>query len=81
MTVVLIGGIKLIIVPLLALGANQDHRCNIRFSKGINLDEVSKYSKEKISLMKTLDNYSSRHKHALLLYSSPQTSDNWKDTL
>ena len=46
-TGVFIGGIPLIIVPLLALGANQVHRCSSRFSKGIMLDEVSKSSKEK----------------------------------
>ena len=55
--VALIGEITLIIVPLLALGSNHVHRCNRRFSKGINLDEVSKSSKEKISLMKILDDY------------------------
>ena len=80
MTGVLTGGITFIFVLLLALGTNQVHRCNSKFIKGINLDEVSKLSNEKTSLIKILDNYPSRHKHTLFLYSSPQTLDIWKDT-
>ena len=64
-TGVLIGGITLMIVLLLALGSNQVHKCNSRFSTGIHLDEVSKSSKEKISALKILDNFSSRRKHKL----------------
>ena len=68
LTGALIGTITLSTVPLLSLGNNQVHWCNSRFSKGINLDEVSKSSKEKISLMKILDNYSSRHKHIICVF-------------
>ena len=76
---VLIGGITLIVVPLLVLGKNQVQKCDSSFSKGVNTDEFSTSLKETISLKNILENYSSTHKHTLFLCLLLQTLDKWKD--
>ena len=60
---VLIRGIILIFVTLLSLGTNQVQKCEIDFSKGVNLDEVSKSLTETINLKSVVDDYSSSHTH------------------
>ena len=77
----LIGGITLVVVPLLALEANRVQKCDSSFSRGVDVDGVSTYLKETIILKKILENYSIRHKHKLFSHSSPQTLDKWKNTI
>ena len=84
MAATLLGGVTLIIVPLLALGADQLQKGRAQFMNKeyfpeiINLDKMSLGDKKE--LFGIIKNYNARRR-PVFLYASPQTLDGLKKEL
>ena len=81
--VMLLGGVTLVIVPLLALGADQLQKIKSVGCISVNLDEISKSKEATDELKQKLDSYKSTRDifSTVYLFALPQTLNIWRPTL